>query len=76
MTARIPNPAYKNDAVLYGDKDLYVRIGKVAERGLDEKKLVEQFEIPIRSGKAWIVKKGMLKIVFLLAACTYSPRQR
>jgi uncharacterized protein YcgI (DUF1989 family) len=60
MTARIPNPAYKNDAVLYGDKELYARIGKVAEGGLDEKKLVEQFEIPIRSGKAWVVKKGML----------------
>jgi hypothetical protein len=60
MTARIPNPAYKNDAVLYGDKELYARIGKVAEGGLDEKKLVEQFEIPIRSGKAWVVKKGMV----------------
>jgi uncharacterized protein len=60
MTARIPNPAYRNDAVLYGDKELYTRIRKVAEGGLDEKKLVEQFEIPIRSGKAWIVKKGIL----------------
>jgi hypothetical protein len=60
MTARIPDPAYRNDAVLYGDKELYARIGKVAEGGLDEKKLDEQFEIPIRSGKAWVVKKGML----------------
>jgi hypothetical protein len=60
MTARIPDPAYRNDAVLYGDKELYARIGKVAEGGLYEKKLVEQFEIPIRSGKAWVVKKGIL----------------
>jgi uncharacterized protein YcgI (DUF1989 family) len=59
MTARIPNPAYRNDTVLYGDKELYARIGKVAEGGLDEKKLVEKFEIPIRSGKAWVVKKGI-----------------
>jgi uncharacterized protein YcgI (DUF1989 family) len=59
MTARIPKPAYRNDAVLYGDKELYARIGKVAEGGLDDKKLVEKFEIPIRSGKAWVVKKGI-----------------
>jgi hypothetical protein len=68
MTARIPNPAYKNDAILYGDKELYARIGKVAEGGLDEKKLVEEFEIPIRSGKAWVVKKGMFVRIFLFGS--------
>jgi hypothetical protein len=59
MTTRVPNPAYpaKDSVVLYGDKDLYARIGKVV--GQDGgKELIEKFEIPIRSGKAWVVKKG------------------
>jgi hypothetical protein len=61
MAARVPDPAYpaKDSAVLYGDKELYARIGKVAE-GKGGKRLVESFEIPIRSGKAWVVKKGWL----------------
>lgn len=61
MTARVPNPpAYpsSDSTVLFGDKDLYARIGKVAEQE-GGKTLVEQFEIPIRSGKAWVVKKGL-----------------
>ncbi|KAH7330251.1 hypothetical protein BKA65DRAFT_480406 [Rhexocercosporidium sp. MPI-PUGE-AT-0058] len=65
MTARIPNPpAYPStdSTVLYGDKDLYARIGKVAEQD-GGKTLVEQFEIPIRSGKAWVVKKGQLCVL-------------
>ena len=57
MTARIPTPAYQDTGVLYGEKELYARIGKIAE-GDGGKKLVEEFEIPIRSGKAWVVKKG------------------
>lgn len=69
MAARVPDPAYpaKDSAVLYGDKELYARIGKVAE-GKGGKELVESFEIPIRSGKAWVVKKGrlvlLLEIIF------------
>jgi hypothetical protein len=65
MTARVPDPAYpaKDSTVLYGDKELYARIGKVSEQN-GGKKLVESFEIPIRSGKAWVVKKGGL--IFLL----------
>lgn len=60
MTARTPNPpAYpsSDSTVLFGDKELYLRIGKVAEQD-EGKTLVEKFEIPIRSGKAWVVKKG------------------
>jgi hypothetical protein len=66
MTARIPRPAYTANKVLYGDKELYARIGKVAEGGLNEKTLIEKFEIPIRSGKAWVVKKGMSASTFIL----------
>jgi uncharacterized protein len=60
MTARVPEPAYpaKNSAILYGDKELYTRIGKIAETE-GGKELLEEFEIPIRSGKAWVVKKGI-----------------
>jgi hypothetical protein len=59
MTTRVPNPAYpaEDSTVLYGEKDLYARISIVAEQD-GEKELIEKFEIPIRSGKAWIVKKG------------------
>ena len=59
MATRVPNPAYpaKDSAVLYGDKELYARIGKIAEQN-DGKNLIEEFEIPIRSGKVWVVKKG------------------
>jgi uncharacterized protein YcgI (DUF1989 family) len=59
MTTRVPNPAYpaKDSAVLYGDKALYARIGKIADQD-GGKELVDNFEIPIRSGKAWVVKKG------------------
>lgn len=66
MAARIPRPpAYRNPEVLYGDKELYARIGKVAgEEG--GKSLVENFEIPIRSGKAWVVKRGKRTSTHLL----------
>jgi uncharacterized protein len=65
MVPRVPDPAYpaKDSAVLYGDKELYARIGKVAA-GKGAKELVESFEIPIRSGKAWVVKKS--RFVLLL----------
>lgn len=55
---RNPSPAYPPNAKIYGDKELYARIGKIvtSEGG---KELVEKFEVPIRSGKAWVVKKGM-----------------
>jgi len=59
MATRVPNPAYpaEDSAILYGDKELYTKLGKIAE-GDSGKTLVEKFEVPIRSGKAWIVKKG------------------
>lgn len=62
MTTRVPNPAYpaKDSAVLYGDKELYARIGKIAEQEAG-KDLVDNFEIPVRSGKAWVLKKGELE---------------
>jgi hypothetical protein len=65
MTNRIPEPAYpaKDVSILYGDEELYARIGKVAEHD-GGKELVESFEIPIRSGKAWVVKKGGLVLFF------------
>jgi hypothetical protein len=59
MTTRVPEPAYpaRNASVLYGDKDLYAKLGEIAEKD-GGKTLIEEFEIPIRSGKAWVVKKG------------------
>jgi hypothetical protein len=57
MATRVPAPAYQDTGVLYGDKELYTRVGNIAESD-DGKILVEEFEIPIRSGKAWVVKKG------------------
>jgi len=65
MTTRVPNPAYpaKDSAILYGDKKLYARIGKIAEQD-GGKNLIEKFEVPIRSGKAWVVKKGWSPVSF------------
>jgi len=61
MATRVPDPAYpaKDSAVLYGDTELYTRLGKIAEQD-GGKELTESFEIPIRSGKAWVVQKGGL----------------
>ncbi|CZR60942.1 uncharacterized protein PAC_10838 [Phialocephala subalpina] len=61
MTTRVPEPAYpaRNASALYGDKDLYAKLGEIAEKD-GGKALIEEFEIPIRSGKAWVVKKGQL----------------
>jgi hypothetical protein len=61
MAPRVPEPAYpaRNAEALYGDKALYAKLGEIAEKD-GEKTLVEEFEIPIRSGKAWVIKKGML----------------
>ncbi|TVY76076.1 Uncharacterized protein LSUE1_G005431 [Lachnellula suecica] len=63
MAGRIPSPAYpttpQNSPILYGDKELYAKIGKISQNE-DSKILVESFEVPIRSGKAWVVKKGQL----------------
>lgn len=61
MAPRVPHPAYdetpSNSFALYGDKELYAKIGAIAESE-SGKDLIEEFEIPIRSGKAWVVKKG------------------
>lgn len=58
MATRVPTPAYQDkNGLLSGDKELYARLGKVAESE-EGKNLIEEFEIPIRSGKAWVVKKG------------------
>jgi hypothetical protein len=57
MAARVPKPAYTASPILYGDKKLYAKLGEIAEQD-GGKELVEKFEIPIRSGKAWVVKKG------------------
>lgn len=72
MSTRVPEPAYpaRNAEALYGDKALYAKLGEIAGKD-GGKALVEQFEIPIRSGKAWIVKKGMPG-TFLLVL--YRPR--
>lgn len=60
MASRNPNPAYDNQ-IVYGDKELYARVGRIAEEEAGKgKRLAEKFEIPIRSGKAWVVKKGQL----------------
>jgi len=67
MTTRVPEPAYpaKDSAVLYGDKNIYARLGKIAEQE-GGKELIEKFEIPIRSGNAWVVKKGGLSLGFCI----------
>lgn len=59
MSSPNPAPAYpaKDNAVLFGDTALYKRLGAIAE-SKDHKTLIEEFEIPIRSGRAWVVKKG------------------
>ena len=59
MTARVPQPAYpaKDSAIIYGDKALYQRISEVAEQE-EARELIEHFEIPIRTARAWVVKKG------------------
>lgn len=56
---RNPHPAYppKDTAALYGDKELYRRIAATGT-AKNQRILAENFEIPIRSGKAWVVKKG------------------
>lgn len=59
MTSRVPTPAYQDTkGLLTGDKEFYQRLVQIAESD-SGKRLVEDFEIPIRSGKAWVVKKGM-----------------
>jgi hypothetical protein len=57
---RNPAPAHpaKDNAVLFGDRSLYERIEKIAD-GHEGKQMIDEFEIPIRSAKAWTVKKGM-----------------
>ena len=58
MVSKVPTPAYEDTGnVLSGDKELYARIGQIAEEEAG-KALIEEFDIPIRSGKAWVVKKG------------------
>ncbi|RDW66406.1 hypothetical protein BP6252_10041 [Coleophoma cylindrospora] len=60
---RIPTPAYpaEDAAILFGDQALYARVIEAAAvENQAGKKLIEEFEIPIRSGKAWVVKKGQI----------------
>jgi hypothetical protein len=75
MTLHNPHPAYDSQ-VVYGDKELYARLGKIAEESNEKTKtLVENFDIPIRSGKAWVVKKGMLflrQVQFRQVQCSLS----
>jgi hypothetical protein len=75
MATRIPTPAYQDTGVLYGDKKLYARIGKIAESDAG-KMLVEEFEIPIRSGKAWVVKKGKCYVLRMLIFGTRNGRDK
>ena len=57
---RVPEPAYpaKDSKALYGDAKLYARLGATADES-GAREVIENFEIPIRSGKAWVVPKGM-----------------
>lgn len=73
MTTRNPKPAYpaKDSTILYGDKELYAKLGKIAEED-GAKELVEEFEIPIRSGKAWVVKKGRFFFTSLVFCAIFS----
>ena len=54
---RNPEPAYKasGGSPLLADHALYTDIGSTNSR-----ELVEQFILPVRSGKAWIVPKGQV----------------
>lgn len=56
-TTRIPTPTYlaEDSTILYGDKELYARIANTATQE-SSRRLVEEFDIPIRSGKAWVSK--------------------
>ena len=60
MASRVPSTAYpaKDTAILYGDKELYAKLEAIAQEPTG-KTLVEEFEVAIRSGKAWVVKKGL-----------------
>lgn len=67
-------PAYpaSDNAVLFGDTELYSRLGALVEKsraGGESGELieVEKFEIPIRSGKAWVVKKGQLFLLRVMS---------
>ena len=66
-TPRNPTPAYTNNPQLYGDKELYAKLQKLIEgnggKAGRELSLVEEFEVPIRSGRAWVVKKGTFNSV-------------
>jgi hypothetical protein len=57
MATRVPHAAYPANPAITGDTEFYKTIGKIAEQE-NGKRLVEKFDIPIRSGKAWVVKKG------------------
>jgi hypothetical protein len=74
MTSPLPNPSPAYDSeVVYGNKTLYSRLNTLIENyksGSDTESLVEveNFEIPIRSGKAWVVKKGTFPLLKSLAS--------
>ncbi|CAG8977898.1 hypothetical protein HYALB_00001775 [Hymenoscyphus albidus] len=67
-------PGYpaSDSAALYGDPELYARLNALVEKSrgprsesenataVGELVPVEKFEIPIRSGKAWVVRKGQI----------------
>jgi hypothetical protein len=64
MPLKVPEAAYKGGPAIFGDKKLYARLGKISEDTEGGKELIEKFEIPIRSGKAWVVKKGQKTFSF------------
>lgn len=79
---RNPEPAYpaKDSRALYGDTELYARLGATAY-AQGARQVIEDFEVPIRSGKAWIVPKGMCCISLAFDVCkgggfrrSYHPR--
>lgn len=58
---RQPEPAYStiDNPILSGDAELYARLTQTANEP-GARMLIESFEIPIRSGRAWTVPKGSL----------------
>ncbi|KAI4211634.1 MAG: hypothetical protein LQ351_005537 [Letrouitia transgressa] len=52
---RVPRPAYEpsKGSILHVDREFYGQISSSTAR-----EAVQSFEIPVRSGKAWTVKKG------------------
>lgn len=68
-TVRNPEPAYPphNRTAIYGDEELYKRLELLSsDPDPTVKTLLQDFEVPIRSGRAWVVKAGISTLLLSL----------